>query len=206
MSLCAGTTGEYSRPTCSTSRTCCSTRFISFGLRALARLMEGREDNSEYVREADRSRDALIAKCWDEEAGAFFDLSGVAERSVRVVTISSLMPLILEDLPREIVSRLVDGLLTSPEHFWLPYPLPSVGGIGAKVHAGEPSRLHLARPHLDEHQLVSESRPAASRLPRAGRRDSGEEPAASSKTPGSGSTTTPTVARAMERGTSGGPP
>ncbi len=109
-----------------------------FGLRALARLMEGREDNSEYVREADRSRDALIAKCWDEEAGAFFDLSGVAERSVRVVTISSLMPLILEDLPREIVRRLVDGLLTSPEHFWLPYPLPSVAASEPKFMPGNP--------------------------------------------------------------------
>ena len=48
-----------------------------FGLRALARLLEGREDNGEFTGEADRSMDALISKCWDPEAGAFFDLSGV---------------------------------------------------------------------------------------------------------------------------------
>jgi hypothetical protein len=36
------------------------------------------------------------------------------------------MPLILEDLPRTIVCRLVNELATSPAHFWLPYPLPSV--------------------------------------------------------------------------------
>ena len=109
-----------------------------FGLRALARLLEGREDNSEFVREANRARDALIRKCWDEEAGAFFDLSGVDERSVKLITISSLMPLILDDLPQEIVRRLVDGLLTSPDHFWLPYPLPSVSASEPKFMPGNP--------------------------------------------------------------------
>ena len=110
-----------------------------FGLRSLGRLMASvGEDNSEFVREADRSRDALISKCWDQEAGAFFDLSGVAERSVKVITISSLMPLILEDLPREIVRRLVEGLLTSPDHFWLPYPLPSVSASEPKFMPGNP--------------------------------------------------------------------
>ena len=109
-----------------------------FGLRAMARLMEGKEDNSEFVLEANRSRDALIEKCWDEDVGAFFDLSGIAERSVKVITVSSLMPLILEDLPRDIVRRLVDGLVTSPDHFWLPYPLPSVSASEPKFLPGNP--------------------------------------------------------------------
>ena len=110
-----------------------------FALRSLVRLMASAgEDGSEFAREADRSRDALISKCWDEEAGAFFDLSGVAERPVKVTTISSLMPLILEDLPEELVRRLVDGLLTSPDHFWLPYPLPSVSASEPKFMPGNP--------------------------------------------------------------------
>ena len=109
-----------------------------FGLRALARLLEGREDSSEFVREADRSQEALIRKCWDGVAGAFFDLSGVAERPVKLITVTSLMPLILDGLPREIVRRLVDGLLTSPDHFWLPYPLPSVSASDPKFMPGNP--------------------------------------------------------------------
>ena len=110
-----------------------------FGLRSLVRLMASvGEDSTEFAREADRSRDALIAKCWDQEAGAFFDLSGVAERPVKVITISSLMPLILEDLPGELVHRLVEGLLTSPDHFWLPYPLPSVSASEPKFMPGNP--------------------------------------------------------------------
>ena len=111
-----------------------------FGLRALARLLAlaGDEDASEFLKEAELARYSLISKCWDEEAGAFFDLSGAAERPVKVVTISCLMPLILEDLPEEIVRRLVDGLLTSPDHFWLPYPLPSVSASEPRFLPGNP--------------------------------------------------------------------
>ena len=82
-----------------------------FCLRALARLHTevGGEDSpeaAEFNREADKVRDALVEKCWDEEAGAFFDLSGVDEKPLKTVTISSLMPLILADLPRHQVETL----------------------------------------------------------------------------------------------------
>ena len=110
----------------------------AFGLRALARLLEGREDNSEFLRDAERTRDALLNKCWDEDTGAFFDLSGKAEQPVKVITITSLMPLILYDLPTEIVRRLVEGLLTSPDHFWLPYPIPSVSASEPTFLPGNP--------------------------------------------------------------------
>ena len=109
-----------------------------FGLRALGRLLEGDGDAGEFLMHADLCRDALISKCWDEDAGAFFDLSGVSERRLNIITISSLMPLILEDLPREIVRRLVEGLVTSPDHFWLPYPLPSVSASEPKFMPGDP--------------------------------------------------------------------
>ena len=79
-----------------------------------------------------------MSKCWDEEAGAFFDLSGVAETPVKMVTISSLMPLVLEDLPRPIVERLVGRWVTAPEHFWTPYPLPSVPASDPKFMPGNP--------------------------------------------------------------------
>ena len=113
----------------------------ALGLRSLARLLEGSGDSSgaaEFNHEADRTRDALLAKCWDEDAGAFFDLSGVAETPVKVVTISSLMPLVLEDLPRPIVERLVDQWVTNPDHFWTPYPLPSVPASDPKFMPGNP--------------------------------------------------------------------
>ncbi len=109
-----------------------------FGLRSLVRLLRGDDDSGEFVNDANRTRDALLQKCWDEEAGAFFDLSGADEEVVRVVTISSLMPLVLDDLPKDITDRLVNELLTSEEHFWLPYPLPSVSASEPRFLPGNP--------------------------------------------------------------------
>ena len=71
-----------------------------------------------------------------------------------MVTISSLMPLVLADLPRNIVERLVNDWVSNPEHFWLPYPLPSVPASNPKFMPGQPSGIHLAGAHLGEHKLV----------------------------------------------------
>jgi glycogen debranching enzyme len=110
----------------------------ALGLRSLARLLGDAPEAAEFRREADRTLEALLARCWDEEAGAFFDLSGIAERPLRTVTISSLMPLILDDLPRPVVERLVDRWVTSTDDFWLPYPLPSVPASHPKFLPGNP--------------------------------------------------------------------
>ena len=44
----------------------------AFGQRSLARLLGDSPEAAEFDREADRTLDALVTKCWDEEAGAFF--------------------------------------------------------------------------------------------------------------------------------------
>ncbi len=110
----------------------------ALALRSLARLLGDAPEAGEFRRQAGQTRDALLDKCWNEEKGAFFDLAGVAERPVEVVTISSLMPLILDDLPPAIVQRLVEDWITRPEHFWLPYPLPSVPASDPRFMPGNP--------------------------------------------------------------------
>ena len=110
----------------------------AFSLRALARLLGDDPAAAEFQQRADETRDALLNKCWDDAAGAFFDLRGVAEKPVRMVTISSLIPLILEDLPAEIAGRLVEEWLTNPAHFWLPYPVPSVPASNPRFRPGNP--------------------------------------------------------------------
>ena len=110
----------------------------AFSLRALARLLGDDPAAAEFQRMAAKTRDALLDKSWNAAAGAFFDLQGAAERPVRMVTISSLMPLILDDLPRDIVARLVEQWLTNPAHFWLPYPVPSVPASNPRFMPGHP--------------------------------------------------------------------
>jgi glycogen debranching enzyme len=106
------------------------------GLRALAGLCraagvpeaEARNFHSRYVRVVN----ALHRKCWDEKAGAFWDLDGSSEAPSRVLTFSSLFPLVLPLLDRAVAKRLVEEHLLNEREFWLPYPIPSVA-------ASEPS-------------------------------------------------------------------
>jgi len=71
-------------------------------------------------------RAALETKCWDEKAGAFWDLAGWKEEPAKVLTFSSLFPLILDDLDPPKAKRLIDDHLLNEREFWLPYPVPSV--------------------------------------------------------------------------------
>ena len=98
------------------------------GLRALATLSRavGAPDADRLERESAKTRMALMEKCWDERAGLFWDLSGAAEEPARVVTFTSLFPLILADLDPGVARRLVHEHLLNEQEFWLPYPVPSV--------------------------------------------------------------------------------
>jgi glycogen debranching enzyme len=97
------------------------------GLRALAKLSRavGAPDADRFERESKRTLGALMRKCWDEEAGVFWDLSGKAEEQAKVLTFTSLFPLILPDLDARIAKRLVRDHLLNEREFWLPYPVPS---------------------------------------------------------------------------------
>lgn len=98
------------------------------GLRALARLCRavGLPDADECEREYRRTLGALVAKCWDEKAGAFWDLSGLREDRVPVLTFAALFPLILPDLDARFARRLVEDHMLNEKEFWLPYPIPTV--------------------------------------------------------------------------------
>ena len=142
--------------------------FHILGMQAVARLTDDPAVAAEFTARAAQVRDALIEKCWDEDAGAFFDLAGREERPLRVLTIASLAPLALPDLPRPIVGHLV-AHLRDPETFALPYPVPLRLRARAVVHARERARLHLARAELDQQQLADRRGAARARHRRSAR-------------------------------------
>lgn len=100
------------------------------GLRCLARVLRavptGAWSPNDLEARAARVTDALMAKCWDDEAGVFWDLSGQDEQLLSVLTFSGLFPLILEDLDPHVARRLVQEHLLEPAEFWTRYPVPSV--------------------------------------------------------------------------------
>jgi hypothetical protein len=68
---------------------------------------------------------SLLERSWDVNRGLFFNLDGSEEKRPDVKTIQCLMPLLLDDLPPEMVERLLEHL-TNPKEFGAPYPVPSV--------------------------------------------------------------------------------
>jgi glycogen debranching enzyme len=99
------------------------------GLRAVARLCRvvgATPEAHSAEQEAARASTSLFSKSWDAERGAYWDLRGPAEKPLRTLTITSLMPLILPNLPREHAQALVQRHLLNRDQFWLEFPLPSV--------------------------------------------------------------------------------
>lgn len=97
-------------------------------LRVLAGLCELVGDSSQaasHRQRAGRGLSTLLGRCWDPERGLFFDLAGAAESWLTTNTVTSLFPLLLDDLPTEMTRRLV-GHLTDPAEYAADYPVPSV--------------------------------------------------------------------------------
>ena len=110
----------------------------ALGLQSLARLLGNSIESLEFRDDASKTMESLVNKCWDVDTEAFLDLNVLQEIPNRTVTISSLMPIILPDLSPDIVKRLVEKWIISEDHFWLPYPLPSVPASNSKFIPGDP--------------------------------------------------------------------
>ncbi len=111
--------------------------FYALALRSLARL-SGRCD---YLVRAERTEQALLERCWDEQAGLFWDLAGRGERPLRVSTWSSLAPLALPSLPEEIGRRLVEEQILDSCRYGTRFGIPSVSLDEPSFRAG----WHLSR-------------------------------------------------------------
>jgi hypothetical protein len=106
---------------------------------------------------AAHTTEGLVSKCYDAEAGLFFDLAGRREERLRVNTVSSLLPLALPDIPARIAERIVGHLTDERE-----YAAPS-GAVGGHERAElctrrSGNKAGVARAKLDEHELVSGAR------------------------------------------------
>lgn len=82
---------------------------------------------------AQNTHRALLEKCYDPERKIFWNLAGKNEKPCKVLTVISLMPLILRNLPTDVVEGLI-GHLTNENEFWLPYPIPSVAASEPSFH------------------------------------------------------------------------
>lgn len=99
------------------------------GLRSLSRLSKiagKRKDVTYFKRLAEKVEQAIISKFYDKESKAFYNTYSKEDKQIPVLTVSSLMPVILDNIPKNILQPLIETHLLNPEEFWLPYPIPCV--------------------------------------------------------------------------------
>ena len=85
------------------------------------------EEANFFKERAMQTEHSILTKMYDEKTGLFYSLDARynRDRQIKMSTISSLMPLILETISKPQVERLVDEHLYNPNEFWLNYPLPA---------------------------------------------------------------------------------
>src|SRR5690606_22777704 len=74
---------------------------------------------------ADLTQDAILRKCWDADARAFFSPAGNEEGRLRVLTAASLLPCLLDNLSEEQRKAIVEDV-EAGDRFATRFPLPSV--------------------------------------------------------------------------------
>ena len=127
--------------------------FYVLGLQALARLCANAGALvAELEARAARTEAALVAKCYDDEAGAFFDLAGADERPLRTLTILHIVRIpvqigIVESGIAEVTSSISEKLDIVGSVAGAPLPGSAVSRLGTK--AGSP--CHPAHRRLHHH-------------------------------------------------------
>lgn len=96
-------------------------------LAGLCREVEEMEDSEFFYSRAKRVEKSILNKMYDRQTGLFYSLDSRWESDlpIRVSTVSTFLPLILDTIDKEQVERLVDDYLTNPAEYWLKYPVPA---------------------------------------------------------------------------------
>jgi hypothetical protein len=98
-------------------------------LRSLSRLCDisgDDQDCARFTQMADQVESSILDKMYDPDTGLYFSLDARhgKDKQIKVNTISSLMPLILENIDKKHADKLVNDWLLNPNEFWAKYPVP----------------------------------------------------------------------------------
>jgi glycogen debranching enzyme len=97
--------------------------------RSLERLFKeiGNNKESEFFKKiAEKSEAAMFEKLWDEDDGIFYSVYSKNETKAKVKTVASLIPIFLQNLPKDKLDKLITLHLLNPDEFWTKYPVPTV--------------------------------------------------------------------------------
>ena len=70
--------------------------------------------------------DALNERCWDDQRGHYVYLHGAEQLPDTTLSVGAIFPLILSGTPKDRIASVMERFVTNPDHFWRPFPIPSV--------------------------------------------------------------------------------
>ena len=106
----------------------------------LARVIDNYGDILIYKKRYEDLKKSLINNCWNKEDEIFYDLDKEGKQ-VKTKVISSLMALILPDLPKNIIKPLIEKHLLNEKEFWTPIPIASVSQDEKSFNPGKTFQL-----------------------------------------------------------------
>ena len=95
-------------------------------LAALHKVDGDSEAASDASQKAEVTTAALNEHCWNSELGRYVYLTGSDQIPDRTLSVGAIFPLILKDAPVDRVASVMERYVTAGEHFWRPFPVPSV--------------------------------------------------------------------------------
>ena len=69
---------------------------------------------------------ALNERCWDDQRGHYVYLHSAEQIPDTTLSVGAIFPLILAGNPNDRIASVMERYVTNPDHFWRPFPIPSV--------------------------------------------------------------------------------
>jgi hypothetical protein len=76
--------------------------------------------------QAAKTTASLNERCWDSERGHYTYLHGADQHPDTTLSVGAIFPLILQGTPKDRIASVMEQYVTNPDHFWRPFPVPSV--------------------------------------------------------------------------------
>ena len=84
---------------------------------------------------------ALNERCWDSERGHYVYLHGANKSPDTTLSVGAIFPLILSGIPGDRIASVMERYVTDPDHFWRPFPVPSVAASEPSYNAESESMI-----------------------------------------------------------------
>lgn len=97
---------------------------------------------------------SMLEKMLDRANGGFMSLIGTNERRTAPLTVGALVPLVMPNIPKDIVDEIVERHILRRDKFWLRYPIPSVSAVESTFNPHEDKLIWRGPTWINTNWLV----------------------------------------------------